>query len=351
MAQRKLRNTWWVDFRHDGKRYRKKSPENSKTGARRYEMTLRRQLARGVALEEPQNHTQPFRQFAELWFKTHVVVNNKPSMVVKTRGILDRQLIPTFGDRALNQITTLQVEHFKSIRAKEGVANKTINSELGVLGKCLRDAKQWFGIEQIAEIKQLKLPPVKFDFLSERECVQLLSELHGVWYDITYVALKTGLRRGELEALRWDDVQLDRGLMTVRHSRCAITNELLPPKSNQVRSVPLATDVIALLKHRRQATGFVFGIEDAMFSGNRLNQNLANACKRAGLRPVTCHVLRHTFASQLAMQGVPIVMVQKLLGHTDIKVTMRYAHLSQESLHEVTTVLERTFTPSLHDAA
>lgn len=351
MAQRKFRKAWWVDFRHNGERYRKKSPENSKSGARRYELTLRRQLARGVPIGDQKDHTQSFRQFAETWFNTHVVVNNKPSMVKKTRGILDRQLIPTFGNYAVNSITTFQVERFKSIRATDGVANKTINSELGVLGKCLRDAKQWLDIERIPEIQMLKLPPTKFDFLSEDECVQLLSELYGVWFDITYLAIKTGLRRGELEALRWDDVQLDRGLITVRHSRCSITNELLPPKGNQVRSVPLSTDVLAVLEERRNKTSFVFGIDGAMFNGERLNRNLAKACKRAGIRTVTCHVLRHTFASQLAMQGVPIIMIQKLLGHTDIKVTMRYAHLSQDSLHEVTSVLNGTFSPPTRDAA
>ncbi len=351
MAQRKIRNSWWVDITHNKKRYRKKSPENTKEGARKFEMSLRRKLAEGEEIEEPVETTQSFREFAELWFATHVEVHNKPSMAKKTRGILDRLLIPTFGANPIGDIATLEVEKYKLERVRSGMSNKTINSELGVLGKCLRDAKKWIGIEKIPEITPLKLAPTHFDFLSKEECDRLLSNLEGIWYDIVYTALKTGLRRGELEALRWQDVQLDKKTVLVRHNRCSVTNELLSPKGNSVRSVPLSDDVVELLKRRQREEGFVFGVDGQMFEGRVLNRKIAVGCNLARLRVVTCHVLRHTFASHLAMKGVPIIVIQKLLGHTDLKVTMRYAHLSQESLYSVTQVMQTPFAPSTSKAA
>jgi integrase len=352
MAQRKIRNSWWVDITYNRKRYRKKSPEDSKTGAQRYEMTLRRELSLGNSIEEePKDRSQPFKEFAEFWFKTHVLVHNKPSMAVKTRGILNRLLIPTFGERPLNAITTLEIERYKSKRAGSGVVNKTINSELGILGKCLRDAKRWLGIERIPDIVVLKLPPSQFDFLSKAECNQLLSHLSDIWYDIAYTALKTGLRRGELQALRWRDVQLQNKTLTVQHSRCTVTGELLAPKGNKIRSVPLSDDVFELFLKRFSNSEFVFEIDGDVFNGNRFNRNLQKACAKAGIRPVTCHVLRHSYASHLAMAGVPIIVVQRLLGHTDIKVTMRYAHLSQESVHAAVQVMQKPFAGPLREAA
>jgi len=347
MPTRRIKNSWWVDITHNNIRYRRKSPQDTKAGAQAFEMTLRRKLAEGVSLTpdpEQKLRKQKFREFAEFWFKTHVMVHNKPSMIYRTRGILDGKLVPFFGNTSIGSISTLQVERYKAKAASTGLSNKTINCELSVLGRCLRDAKRWFNLERIPDIALLKLPPANHDFLREQECDLLLSALDGLWYDIVYTALKTGMRLGELRSLSWNDVQIENKTLTVRRSWCAISKQHLSPKGNSVRTIPLPEDVVQLLARRCGKGPLVFSEEGEVFSSKHLNAQLERACKSVGLRRVTCHVLRHSYASTLAMKGAPIIVIQRLLGHTDIKVTMRYAHISKSSLAEVIELIGNPYS-------
>ena len=91
----------------------------------------------------------------------------------------------------------------------------------------------------------------------------------------------------------------------------------------------------------------MFKGKNGVFNGRRLNHEIAQACQRAGLRKITCHILRHSYASHLALKGVHIIVIQKLLGHSDIKVTMRYAHLSKSSVNEAVEVIQTPYSPSL----
>lgn len=350
MTQRIIGKSWYVDFSHQGKRYRIKSPDDSKKGAQNYELTLRRKLADGESLEDADPNgekSQLFREYAWFWFETHVRVHCKPSMVAKVKGILKSKLIPFFGDKQIHAIRTLDVERYKSQQVRKGLANKTINNELSALSKSLRDAKRWYGIDTIPEIIMLKLPPAQFDYLSEDECRSLLLELSGVWFELTYVALKTGLRRGELQALRFEDIHFENKTLTVNHNRCSVKRTLVSPKGNRTRTIPLPNDVIEILSSRQHQSGLVFTHNDRFFRPDTYNVKLKEACQRANLRKVTPHVLRHSYASNLAMKGVPIAVIQQLLGHTDIKVTMRYAHLSQTSINDAVEHMQEPLVEAL----
>jgi integrase len=141
-------------------------------------------------------------------------------------------------------------------------------------------------------------------------------------------ALHTGLRWGELVALRWSDVDLKAGRIVVRQS--AWRGHVGTPKGHKAREIPLNEVVLAELKAWRHLRGeWVFCTERGARLGEQAETSrLEAACKLAGLRNVTWHVMRHSFASHLVMRGVPLKTVQELLGHKDIATTMRYAHLS-----------------------
>jgi integrase len=347
MAVRKIRHSWWVDFRHDYIRYRKKSPENSKAGAQAYEAALRQKLARGepLALAEPDHkqkeREQKFKDFAWQWFETHVKTNNKHSEIHNKQCNLQAHLIPFFGETPIDRIDTLQIERYKSKKMNEGLANKTINNHLIILGKCLRDAQEWLDLPKIPKIKKLKIPPLKIDFLSREECELLLAHSSGLWREIILTALKTGLRRRELKALEWPDINWSNRTLTVRHSWCEANNALDAPKNNRERHIPLVDEVHDMLARRKRTAGFVFA--DAMnraFDAKELNREIGNACRRAGIREITCHVLRHTFASHLVMAGASLKEIQELLGHANIQMTLRYAHLAPSSLRNAINLLE-----------
>lgn len=155
------------------------------------------------------------------------------------------------------------------------------------------------------------------------------------------------MRLGELLALRWDDIDLVAKRLTVWQN--VSRGELTTPKNHKRREIPLGDQVNAALKGHRHLRGeFVF----CQAGGKRLTKGeckhpLLRTCKRAGLRSVGWHVLRHTFASHLVMRGQPLKVVQELLGHSTIKMTERYAHLSPDVGRDAVRLLDRR-EPSSH---
>jgi integrase len=147
-------------------------------------------------------------------------------------------------------------------------------------------------------------------------CELMLKHSEGVIHEMIITALRTGMRQGELKGLQWSSIDWQNQSVAVRHSRCDYSKMLVPPKSNRERHIPLDIDVYDMLHKRKKNTGYVFtdtGKEP--FDDARLNRRLANVCKKAGMRKITWHILRHTFASHLAMRGVPLTTVQTLLEH------------------------------------
>jgi integrase len=139
--------------------------------------------------------------------------------------------------------------------------------------------------------------------------------------------------------LEWQDIDWDRRLLSVNKS---IAKGILgSTKSNKIRYIPLSSDAYDMLKGKSKGPGFVFVDEQ----GKPLRQMacckaLHRVCRRAVMRKIGWHTLRHTFASHLVQKGISIKAVQELLGHSDIKMTMRYAHLSSSELRSAIDVLD-----------
>ena len=337
MAIRKIKKSWWIDFSYNHIRYRKRSPYNSRDGAEAYEAVLRQKLARGETLDpqekKQQECEQQFKEFAWKWFETYVKTNNKPSEIYSKKSALRAHLIPFFGNMSLNKMRTFHIEQYKAQKIKEGLAKKTVNNHLTVLSSCLRTAEDWVNLKTLPKIKWLKIPPYEIDFLSPEESERLLAHSQGMWREIILMALKTGLRRGELQGLSWADIDWNAQTLTVRHSWADNLKVLNTPKSNKVRYIPLTNELYEVLLQKKLSVGFVFPGENGQrFVGKRLNIEIRNACTKAGIRQISCHTLRHTFASHLVMKGAPLKAIQELLGHADIQTTMRYAHLTPSSL-------------------
>ncbi|MCP4651906.1 MAG: site-specific integrase, partial [Candidatus Omnitrophica bacterium] len=239
-----------------------------------------------------------------------------------------------------DKITNLQIEEYKAKIVKVGkIKNKTINNHLTALSKCLHCAKDWEVIDKVPKIIKLKPEPFKFDFLTVAESEQLLNNASGIWHDVFLVLLKTGMRKGELLALTWENINWERHQIVISQSMYA--RVISSTKSNRIRYVDMTREVYKCLHDRKKNRGFVFSDDEKKhFSMRRINDELTRLCKKAGLRKVNVHTLRHTFASHLAMAGAPIQAIQGLLGHADIQTTMRYAHLSPSVFRDTINLLE-----------
>lgn len=343
MAVRKIRGRWWVDFRHEFTRYRKKSPATNREGALAYEATLRGRLARGEPLEVASAKRCPtLAEFSARWFSSYVN-QNKPSEQATKRIIFRAHILPTFGRTPLDQITTERIAAYQAEKQRQGLSNKTINNHLAALSCCLRVAMEWGEIERKPKIAKLRVPPPEFDFLTSEETAKLLATAGDeYWKTMVLFAARTGLRRGELMGLDWSCLNLYAPRPSVHVRQALVLRQLTSPKSHKPRVVPLTPDVVQALGALPWRTGFVFGREGGQKPQRPENVRLAlhRLCDEAGMRRIGWHVLRHSFASQLVASGVPLRAVQELLGHSDITVTMRYAHLEPSLLHEAVQRLD-----------
>jgi integrase len=197
-----------------------------------------------------------------------------------------------------------------------------------VLRRALVSAEEWGHVPHVPTVKWMRTDPPTFDFFTRDESERLLAATPREHLAIVATALKAGLRRGELLALEWQDIDLVTGKILVRRS--VWRGRVTAPKSGKHREVAMSPQLARILKAHRHLKGrLVFSSADgSMLSKDMVKRILPAACRRAGLREIQWHVLRHSFASHLVMANVPLKAVQELLGHATIDVTMRYAHLA-----------------------
>jgi integrase len=336
-----IKKSWWVDFRANHTSYRKRSPENSRAGAQAYEATLRHKLACGQPIDfGPPKPELRFEQFASQWFTEYVITNNKFSEQRSKKYILAASLVPFFGKIPLKEITAHDIEKYKAFKIRNGLTNKSLRNQLTVLNKCLSTAHEWDLRSAPPKIVWPKCASFRTDYLSPEECELLVAHAEGVVREMILTGLRTGMRQGELKGLQWSSIDWLNRSVIVRHSRCDYRKEIGPTKNNRERPVPLDTDVYEMLHSRKRSTGYVFLDTDGEpFDHKRLDRRMEKICKEAGLRRITWHILRHTFASHLAMRGVPLHVVQQLLGHAHIGTTVRYAHVAPSALRSAIEML------------
>lgn len=285
MGIRKRHNKWWVDFSFDGKRYRRPSPDNTRSGAQVFEAVLKQRLARGEPTEGIKGEIPTYQIFAKNWFQVYVKNNNKYSEIRSKEMILRVHLIPFFGRMKLDKITNLETEKYKARKLQERLSAKTVNNHLAVLRKSLNSAFEWGNLPKPPIIKKLETPPQSIDFLSETECNKLIQHADGYWRDMIIIALGTGMRFGELIGLTWDNIDFRKREITVKQAFAK--NVLGSPKSNRIRCIPMSDSVYQSLSCMRKKGKFIF----MSSRGNHLDQNVSlrkikTICRKAGVRSV-----------------------------------------------------------------
>lgn len=275
-------------------------------------------------------------------------VGNKESTREDRAKRMRLYILPSLGHLRLDELDFAKIDDFKtSLHQREtNLATKTmqagmINVLLKLVKQILIMAKRRKLIAEVPEIEYLKAPESKTDFLSFDEADRLVAAADGDWRTMIITALRTGVRRGELMAIRRDAVNLFSRKLDVKSSY--YRGRFTLPKSNKTRSIPLSGHVRAVLDtHRPGCAGLLFCDEAGVpYSNSRMNTALNRICLAAGItRHIGWHVLRHTFASHLVMRGVSLRVVQDLMGHSSILQTQRYAHLAPHVSVEAVELLD-----------
>ena len=258
-------------------------------------------------------------------------LDRKPSTLCDYRSTINAHLVPAFGDLRLEDVTSERIEAWK---ATLRLSNRTKVKLLTVMNGVFVRAQRAYKLPRnpMADVeKPQQRSSTAIEVFAPEEIWALVraaaSEQDGA---IFLTAAFTGLRRGELVALRWRDV--DFAAYRVRVCGSFAGGRLTMPKSGKVRSVPLAPDVaqaLARLASREHWTGddeLVFpGEVGGYLDGSALARRYKAALKRAALRPLRFHDLRHTFGTRMIAKA-DIRRVQEWMGHADVATTMKYLH-------------------------
>ena len=281
---------------------------------------------------------------AELWLAKSRA-DDKPSSTRYKVGTLRARILPRFGHVKLSELTGAMLEEWRIyLRDTAELTPVTIVGYLDDLRALLRYAKVRGLLAEVPPFPRQKLVEGPPKFLSFADADRLVVAADGAqpWQDLIVVALRTGLRIGELFALRWQDVDLDRGVLRV--ARNWSSGHLLTPKSGKSRDVPLSRDAIAVLRRRGPSNdpdALVFPDPNGRFLDyQRSSRALIKICRRAGLEPFGWHRLRHTFATHLVMRQVNPRTIQDLLGHATIDMTMLYMHAMPEFSRAAVNLLD-----------
>jgi integrase len=245
-----------------------------------------------------------------------------------------RHLQPRFAAKALASISSLDIERMKADMRKAGngqgkpYAAQTIKHQVVLLRRLFNLARKWKLYQGENPVSGVQLPRIDnqvTEFLTDDELARLRDTLDNWPFDDTAAfvkfALLTGFRRGELFKLKWEHVDISRGLVTI-----------VDPKGKKTTTVPVCQEALDVLSRLHRSCEFVFpgrnGQQRSDFKGPWLRIR-----KAAGLPDnIRFHGLRHHFASTLVSNGVDLAVVRELLTHKDMSTTLRYAHLQPDAV-------------------
>jgi integrase len=239
-----------------------------------------------------------------------------------------KHLGPRFGNKLLGSIAPIDIERMKKELRESGYAPATIKHQIAILRRLFNLARKWNLYEGKNPVESVEMPKIDnqiTEFLKDEELDRLLKVLEG-WpckesSALIKFALLSGLRKGEILRLTWDEVNFEQGMITLRG-----------PKGGKTQTIPVSTQAIGVIKGLEKTSSYVFPGQ-----GGRQKTNFRkpwDKIRRAAALPdnFRFHGLRHHFASTLVSNGVDLCVVQALLTHKDSRTTQRYAHLSPGAL-------------------
>ena len=336
----------WVMQIWLGDKYKQVYVKSEKEGIKKLR-EAQRELEQGIL---PTGPDQTLKQYIEYWLEEVHKPTIRLSSYVKYRKIINSYIIPILGDMKLQKLTPQHINSFYRQKEKDGLQSSTINTIHGVLHRALDNAVKWGYIAR--NVCDSVSPPriVKHEIkpLTMEQASKLLEVARGQRLEMLLtLALTTGMRRGELLALRWSDVDLESGNIQVRRTVDIIPKhgyvENEPKTARSRRMIVLAPFAVDMLKQHHvqqlelrlkagsnwQEKNLVFtGLHGSYLNPNHLPEMMEKVLTEAGLPHIRFHDLRHSAATLLLSMGVHLKVVQEILGHSNISMTAdTYSHV------------------------
>jgi integrase len=297
-----------------------------------------RHLYRGI--HEPSGYGGTFSQFAQAWLHemaASAIRPLKPSTVSFYRTLLNTYLLPAFGERRLNSLTRGDISEFVESLMHRGMKTGSIRNIAGLLGRIMKAAASK-GALPANPCGGIALPkrdvsPVRALRVREQQKIEQAAaqDKNGL---AVLLALFTGMRIGEICALKWEDVDLAKGVVNVRGTLQRIASEGAGGKTQLVfgtpksayanRSIPLTPTLARRLETEMggRPDGYVVTCRGGFAEPRTLRYRFAGILKAAGVGHVCFHSMRHTFATRCVETGMDVTTLSRLLGHSSVKMTL-----------------------------
>ena len=301
-------------------------------------------------------------QWMDVWFENCAKIKVRPSSHKTYRGYIDNHIKPDIGKIPLSKLSSLdlqklykkllsggRVERIESKNQPKGLSAKTVRNINQVISSAMD-----FAIDQklisTNPTGGCALPKLEHREMKTLPAEQLASFLReakesGV-FELYYIELATGLRRGELLGLKWEDIDWENGTIQVRRQIARIDGEVVeaPLKTkNSYRSVSIGQDAVQILKEQQRKTSsqYVFpSPTGGPISPDSILDMLHRVLKRAGLPQIRFHDMRHTFATVALQNGVDIKTVSGMLGHYSAGFTLdTYAHVATQAQRQAANTM------------
>jgi len=327
-------NIWWLRYSDGNGKIIRESSKAAKFKEADIILSERKKAIREGKEPEPikriPNH--PFSHLAEEYLKW---CERQRSFRSKKGFIL--QLVEVLGNIPLRHVNTKLLEQFQTDRINKGNKPATVNRLIATLKHCIHKGYQWemLSEETLKRARQVKLLEennMRLRFLSKEECQSLINNCHGNTKPIVITALNTGMRKGEILSLKWDNLDLKHGFILLD-----IT------KNGERREIPINDTLRGVLQGltRRLDVSYVFYDSATGKPYQDVKRSFNTALRKAGIKDFHFHDLRHTFASHLVMAGIDITTVSRLLGHKTLTMTLRYSHLAPAHMAKAVDILDK----------
>lgn len=321
----KARQKWFLQWRENGKRHYKVAGKTKREAHAALKAKIK-ELDRAKYVPSVRTVTpREVFSFLQDYLPRHKSERTARRYLDALRHLRDfcsLKHFPSFTD-----IRPRHIEEYMAWREEAGVTSGTIDSERTMLSSLWKIAiNNEFAVENV--VRNTKGPYVErkdIRSLDKDEIQRLLDAADNYYRAVWSTFLLTGMRRGELLKLEWRDVDFARKNITIRPTS---------DKKRRGRSIPMHSALVTILKNLpRRSKRYVF----ANGEGSQLRhlwRTLNRTCLRAKIKPVSVHELRDTAATHLIEKGANVFSVQKILGHADLKSTMKYVHLDGRHLQK-----------------
>ncbi len=287
----------------------------------------------------------------QLWLENHKS-NIKVSSYLRYQQLIRQHLLPDLGNLPLQKLTAKKLSAFLKQKKlsgrldnKGGLSAKTISDILVIIKSAVKMITVDYSLANSVAILEIKAPSFKqkqIETFNDYE-LQVISKYILRKFSLANAAillcLNTGLRLGEVCALRWTDIDINAQTLTIKQSVQRITQNgksqllLQTPKSEtSKRTIPLTAEILLMLKSLKKNNNkeYVFGVS-APLEPRTLQYRFVSLLKKCGIQQRNFHVLRHTFASRYVAAGADIKSLSEILGHSNVRITMQlYVHPTLE---------------------